>query len=124
MAVNPYAKYKEQSIMTMTQGEMVVRLYDEIDNQLNRAVVAIEQKDPAKANQALQKSQRIIMHLKSTLNHNYEVAGYLNRLYDFFLSQILEANIKKNTKPINDIMPLIVELRDTFSAGERLARIG
>jgi flagellar protein FliS len=124
MAINPYAKYQEQSIMTMTQGEMVVRLYDEINNQLNRAILSIEQKDLMKGNQALQKAQRIIKHLKATLNYNYEVAGGLSQLYDYFNNQIINANIKKDTQFLQEIIPFVVELRDTFAQGERLARIG
>ena len=30
MALNPYQKYQQQSVMTMTQGEMLTKLYDEV----------------------------------------------------------------------------------------------
>ena len=35
MAFNPYQKYQQQSVMTMTPGEMLTRLYDELIKQLN-----------------------------------------------------------------------------------------
>ena len=35
MGQNPYQKYQQQSIMTMTQGEMLIKLYDEVNKQLN-----------------------------------------------------------------------------------------
>ena len=35
MPVNPYQKYQQQSVMTMTPGEMLLKLYDEVITQLN-----------------------------------------------------------------------------------------
>ena len=67
MPVNPYQKYKQQSIMTMTPGELLLKLYDESINQLRQAVGALGQKQYDKANAALQKAQRIISHLNKTL---------------------------------------------------------
>lgn len=31
---NPYARYKEQSVMTMTQGDMINLLFDEVIDQI------------------------------------------------------------------------------------------
>ena len=36
MLDNPYKQYKEQSIMTMTKGELLVRLYEECSRRLNQ----------------------------------------------------------------------------------------
>lgn len=124
MAVNPYQKYKEESVLSMTPGEMVVRLYDEVIKQLNVAVIAIGQKDYQKVNTSLQKSQRIVTYLKETLNYDYEISKNLSSLYDFYLDRIIKGNIKKDEKPIMEIIPLISEMRDAFAQGEKLARIG
>jgi len=121
--MNPYEKYKQQSVMTMTQGEMVVRLYEEIINQLSRAVNCIREKDIEGTNASLQKCQRIINYLKSTLNFKYEVSSNLSSLYDFFNEQIIKSNLKKDTQPIEEILPLVSELKDTFAQGERLSRM-
>lgn len=121
--MNPYEKYKQQSVMTMTQGEMVVRLYEEIINQLSRAVICIREKNIEGTNASLQKCQRIINYLKSTLNFKYEVSSNLLSLYDFFNEQIIKSNLKKDTQPIEEILPLVSELKDTFAQGERLSRM-
>lgn len=123
MSMNPYEKYKQQSVMTMTQGEMLVKLFEEIVKQLSGAVMYIENNDPQKANVSLQKSQKILNYLKATLNHNYEVSAGLNALYDFFIDQTVKANIKKDPQYVNEIIPMISELGDTFAQAERLARI-
>ena len=122
MAINPYEQDKKQSVMTMTQGEMLTKLYEEIIKQLNVALLFIEEKNISKSNQALQKSQKILNYLKATLDHKYQISKSLDSLYDFFIQQIVLANIKKETKPIQDILPMIEELRDTFIQADRLAR--
>lgn len=124
MAVNPYQKYKEESVLSMTPGEMVVKLYDEVIKQLNIAVKAIELKDYQKVNASLQKSQRIVLYLKETLNFDYEISNNLASLYDFYLDRIIKSNIKKDKQFILEVIPLISEMRDAFSKGEKLARIG
>ncbi len=123
MSVNAYNKYKEQSVMTMTPGEMVVRLYDEVIQQLNRAVYFIEENDIQGANLSLQKSQRIINHLKATLDHKYEISNNLSQLYDFIISRIVQGNIRKEAAPLQEVLPLVEELKDAFAQGERLARM-
>ncbi len=122
MAINPYEQYKKQSVMTMTQGEMLTKLYEEIIKQLNGAILYIDEKSVSKANEALQKSQKILNYLKATLDHKYQISENLDSLYDFFIQEIVQANIKKEIKPIQEILPMIEELRDTFIEADRLAR--
>lgn len=123
MAVNPYSKYQEQSIMTMTHGEMLTKLYEEAIKQLNSGVHYIQTNDPMMANLCLQKAQKIISYLRATLDMKYEISGNLSSLYVFFNEQILRANIRKETKPLEDIIPMLGELRDTFIQADKLARM-
>lgn len=123
MAANPYSRYQEQAVMTMTPGEMVVRLYEEVINQLNRGISFLEAGNLADANTALQKSQRIIKHLLSTLNFKYEASHGLSALYQFFNRRIMDGNIKKDTDPLKEILPLITDLKETFAKAERLSRM-
>lgn len=122
MAVNPYEKYKQQSVMTMTQGEMLSKLYEEVIKQLSGAAMFIDKKDFFRANESLQKAQRILNHLKSTLNFKYEISNNLDALYDFFIQQIVAANMKKSVEPLEDIIPMVDELRETFVQADKLAR--
>ncbi|MFZ2537501.1 MAG: flagellar export chaperone FliS [Oscillospiraceae bacterium] len=123
MAINPYERYKQQSVMTMTQGEMLIKLWDETLKQLSSGVIFIEKKDFSQSNKALQKAQQIINHLRATLNFKYEMSNDLDALYEFFISKIVEANIQKASNPIEEILPMITELRDSFAQAERSARM-
>lgn len=122
MMTNPYQKYQQQSVMTMTQGEMLKKLYDGVIKELSGAVVYIDQKDYVHTNMSLQKAQRILNHLKVTLNFKYEVSSNLSSLYDYFISQIVQANMKKDPKLLEEIIPMVAELRDAFVQADKNAR--
>lgn len=120
---NPYQQYVDQSIITMTQGEMVVRLYEEIINQLSKAKIYIENDDAKGTNDCTQKAQKILNHLLVTLDYKYEISNNLDNLYRFFIQRIIIANVKKETAILDEVLPLIIDLKDTFAEGERLSRI-
>jgi flagellar protein FliS len=120
---NPYQQYKQQSIMTMTPGEMLTQLFDGGVKNLTAAVAFIEEKDFPAANQALQKGQRIVNYLRQTLDHSYSVADGLDALYEYFGRVIVQANIRKDASELREIIPMLTELRDTFVAADRASRI-
>lgn len=107
MPVNPYQKYQQQSIMTMTQGELLLKLYDEAIKQLNYAERFLDAKELDKVNACLLKAQRIFNHLNMTLEMQYDISKNLESLYDFFNYKITQANIHKDVKPIREILPML-----------------
>lgn len=124
MAYNPYARYAAQSVMTMTKGEMLAKLYEALIKNMNLAVRAIEQKDVNATNQSLQKAQSIITYLVSTLDRKYPISNNLMALYDFFNRQLIAANVKKDSGMILEIIPLVEDLRATFIECDKRARMG
>ena len=124
MARNPYESYKKQSIMTMTPGDMLITLYDEILKECTAGKIAIAKKNYTEVNRALQKVQRILNHLKGTLDFKYEISESLSSLYDYFIRQVMEANIKKDAALLDEVMPMIKDLRDTYSEADKRSRSG
>ena len=122
MAVNPYKKYQEQSITTMTQGELLNVLYETCTKRINTAIIAIEEKKYDVANENIQKAKNIIRHRDETLDKNYEISGSLSALYDFFIYQLTTANIKKNVEMLREVAPMIEELGKTFKEADKIAR--
>ncbi|MFV0498295.1 MAG: flagellar export chaperone FliS [Candidatus Fimivivens sp.] len=123
MAYNPYNKYAAQSVMTMTNGEMLTRLYEAVILNMNLAIKGISQKDIAATNLSLQKAQKILNYLTVTLDRQYPISNNLAALYDFFNRQLITANVKKNSSLIEEIVPMVEELRDAFVQGDKLSRI-
>ena len=122
MMTNPYQIYKQQSVMTMTPGQMLIAVFDELIKQLNISLIAFEKKDIPEINRSLQKSQHIINELKGTLNFDYSISNNLNDIYNYFYRVIINANVKKDASEISDILKMITELRDTFSEADKLTR--
>ena len=122
MVQNPYQKYQQQSVMTMTPGEMLLKLYDEVITQLSAARQCNEAKDIGGANAAFQKAQRIIHYLDQTLDPQYEISQSLSALYDYFIRRLVEANSRKTNEPVDEVLPMIAELRDTFYQADKANR--
>ncbi len=120
---NQYEKYKEQSVMTMTQGDMINLLFDEIMNRLNKGLACLAVRDYEGTNFHFQKSQIIVNHLSDALDHQYSVAGGLDALYEYFYHQILQANIKKTPEPVEEILPMLAELKEAFAQADRQVRM-
>lgn len=119
---NPYASYKTQSIATMTQGEMINALFEGLQKNLNFAMAHMGHQDYAKTHTCLMKSQDILQYFISTLNPAMPISQNLLAMYEFFINQIVDANVKKEKKFLEDILPMIDELKETFVQADRLSR--
>lgn len=122
MVDNPYLAYKQQSVMTMTKGELLLALYDGILKEIEFSKQAFSSKDLAEINRRLQKVQLMIGHLKTTLDFQYEVSNDLDRLYGYLLNVVLQANLKKDPQGLDEVSEMITELRDTFAKADRKTR--
>nr|WP_288825997.1 flagellar export chaperone FliS [uncultured Clostridium sp.] len=120
MAINGYQHYKEQTVNTMTPGEMLNLLYDELLKRLTRSELALENKDYELFEQSIQRSMDIVTYLKDTLNFQYEISNELKRLYDFFLYELVRIKAGRNSAVIGEIRPLIMDLRDSFREAQRI----
>ena len=121
MAVNGYQHYKEQTVNTMTPGEMLNLLYDELLKRLTRSELALENKDYELFEQSIQRSVDIVTYLKDTLNFQYEISNELKRIYDFFLYELIRIKAGRNSEVIAEIRPLIMDLRDSFREAQRIS---
>ncbi len=120
--MNPYEKYQQQMVTTMTQGEMLLKLYDETLRQIDIARNCIQTKDIAGMDKAISKAQKIIQYLRGNLDFRYSVSGNLAKLYDFFGTELMSSSIKKAVQPLDDIQPLILDLRNTFEQCDKMER--
>lgn len=117
-----YQHYKEQTVNTMTSGEMLNLLYDELLKRLTRAELALEKKDYTLFEQSVQRSVDIVTYLINTLDYKYQISAELKRMYDFFLYELSRIKAGRNAAVIAEVRPLIIELRDTFKEAQRVSR--
>ncbi len=122
MLQNRYQAYKQQSMLTMTQGEMLTAVYDGLLKAIYSAQKAFETRNLPEINKHLLKAQEILGYLKSTLNSQYEIAQNLESLYDYFIQQLRQANVKKSPEGLQDVAQMIQELRDAFVQADKNVR--
>ena len=58
------------------------------------------------------------------MDFKYEISESLSSLYDYFIRQVMEANIKKDAALLDEVMPIIKDLRDTYSEADKRSRSG
>ncbi len=120
--LNPYEQYKINSINTMTKGELLLMIFDELIKKLNYSIVLIENKDFDQSKIYLDKSKKIINYLIATLDEQYEITSNLRELYMFFIKELIKAAGYNDPKYINEIMPMIKDLRDTWAEADKIAK--
>jgi flagellar protein FliS len=109
-----FNQYRDQSVLTAGPGELVLMLYDGCLKQIRLARLAIEEKLLEQKNSSLMKAQSIVSELMATLNFDYEISDSLYALYDYFLNELITANIDLDTKRLDNVENMLGELRDTW----------
>lgn len=115
MQANPYQKFMQQTVSTMTPAQMLVALYDKAEQELKKAIYFIENKEIENASKAIVKVQNIVATLDGSLKVNYDISNNLSALYGFIMEKLVQANIKKDTAIIHEILPFFAELKETFT---------
>lgn len=116
-----YQQYKEQSVNTMTGGEMLLLLFDEAIKRLTRAEIALEKKNYTLFNESVTRTQEIFRYLIETLDRRYAISNELSRLYDFFLFELSRLSAGRNPEIVKELKPLVLDLRNTFKEADKLS---
>lgn len=114
-----YQQYKQQSINSMTPGELLLLLYDELVKRATMASISLDKEDYPNFEMAVDRCVDIINYLDETLDHEYPISGELSRLYEYFIYQLGRIKIGRNKKVLADLRPMLSDLRDTFHTAER-----
>jgi flagellar protein FliS len=123
MLAQGYARtYRANAVLTASPGQLVLMLYDGALKALAIALDAFARPEEdvqriQAINVQLQKAQAIIRELQSGLNFEAggEFAQTMNRLYEYHLRRLLEANIRKQPEPVREVEKLVRDLRDAWA---------
>lgn len=113
--------YQAQAVLTTNPGNLVLMLYDGIIRFLNQALDVDTRADETQRIQGMHtgitKAQNILVELRANLDFNAggDYARDLDRLYDYYFRRLLQANIKKSTDPIEEVVRLVGELRSGWA---------
>lgn len=125
MAVrNPYAAYANSKIMTASPAELILMLYDGAIKFCNIAIMGIEEKNIQKAHDNIIKVERIVKEFRDSLDHRYPVSKDFDRVYEYLIRRLHEANVKKDVAILEEVLEHLRTMRETWKEVMRLNATG
>lgn len=115
-------KYQQEMIMTKPPEELTLMLYDGCIRFIKTSMKAIDESKFDVANENIIKAENIITELMSTLDMSYEISKNLMSLYDFVYRWLIQANLKKDKKYLQEALEIVEGLRDTWAEAIKVAR--
>ena len=122
MQMNAALTYQNNKVYTAKPAELTLMLYEGMIKFCNMAILGIEEGDMGKVNTNIIKVERIVTHLRSTLDFKYPVAKDFDRVYDYLYERLVTANIRKDTAILEEVLEHIRGMRDTWKEIMRLVR--
>lgn len=119
---NPYKQYQQNSVTTATPEELTLMLYNGAIKFSKLARINMEDKNIVETNKNLIRTQDIISELDTSLNLDYEISQELSNLYMFIRERLIDANIEKNIEILDEIIPIIEGMRDTWKEAMEVAK--
>ena len=106
---NAHATYQTVQITTTDRGRLLLMMYEGAIKFLKQSKAGLESNDIVKFCKYLSKAQAIIAELMNTLDFEKggTIARDLDRLYDFMLFYLTEANLYRDAKRIQRVIGLI-----------------
>lgn len=114
---NPYQyqQYQQQQVFTAPPDKLLLMLFDGAIRFCKLAQKALADKKIEESHHYLTKAENILVELMSTLNMDYEFSTNLYSLYDYLYRQLVEANLKKEAAPLDEVLGFLTELRQTWA---------
>lgn len=121
---NAYNAYKNNSVNFVSKEKLLLMLVDGAVNFSKIARQAIVDKDIKKAHENIIKTENIFYELMATLDVSKggEWAKALFNVYDFIVTRLVQANMKKDLEIMNEIIPLIEYVRGTWEEAYNIAK--
>lgn len=120
---NPLAQYQNQAVNTATPGELIVLLFGGAIKNIHLAMNAIKSKQTNEANNCIIKAENIFYALIDCLDMRIPISADLRDLYEFINTRLIQANIKKDIAILEEILPLVVDFRNTWQEAEKINRM-
>lgn len=121
---NAYNVYKNNSVNYSSKEQLLLMLLDGAVRFSKIARQAIADKDVKKAHEFLVKTQNIFYELIISLD--LTKAGDWGKdmveLYEFIIKRLSDANIKKDIKIVDEVIPLIEDVRETWNEAYNITK--
>lgn len=113
---NAHKLYQSVQVTTTDKGRLLLMMYEGAIKFLKQAKAGLQANDLAKFCKYLSKSQAVVSELMNTLDFEKggQIAKDLDRLYDFILFYLTEANLYRDVKRIDNSISLIETIYSAY----------
>ncbi len=119
MDMRGYQRYREDALNTMTPGELLLLVYDELVKRLTQAELFLGKEDYTAFETAVDRSTDIVRYLDQTLDLKYPIGQQLHRLYDYFCYELSRVKSGRNQTELERVKRMAGELRESFRTAEK-----
>lgn len=120
---NAYNTYKNNSVNYASKEQLLLMLLDGAVKYAKIGRQAIIDNDIQKKHDNIVRTQDIFYELMISLDRNAggEWGDNLYAVYEFINQRLMEANMRKDVKIMDEIIPLIEEIRDLWNEAYKLS---
>ena len=119
MDMRGYQHYREDALNTMTQGELLLLLYDELVKRLTQAELMLDKAEYPAFEISVDKATAIIRYLDGILDRQYAISSQLTRLYEYFCYELSRVKSGRNRTVLERVKRMVSELRESFREAEK-----
>jgi len=114
---DPYQSYRQNQVETADQATLLLMLYSGALKFLGQGRKAMQDNNIEESNRLLGRVQDILCELMGSLNPDLpEISGNLFQLYEYMHHLLVQANIKKDTAPVDEVEKLLTSLLEAWQA--------
>lgn len=118
-----HAQYQNAKIMTASPAELTLMLYEGAIKFGNIAIIAMENKNPAKAHENIVRIENILQNFRDTLDRKYPVWEEFEKIYVYLLRRCHECNVSKDPEIMEEILTHIRSMRDNWKEVMKAAAV-
>ena len=123
--MNQYVKqYQKANIETTSKEQILIMLYDAAIQFLNKAKIAMNNKEIENTHNNLIGAQNIIQEFINSLDREIspQLEQNLESLYEYFIRRLVHANIKREIEPVDEVLKYLKSLKATWEKAIMLAQ--
>ena len=117
-------QYQNTTVETASNEKILIMLYDGAIQFLNKAKIALNEKNYEQSHNNLMGAQRILEEFINTIDKepNPELANNLINLYEYFITRLVQANIKHEIGPVDEVLKFLKDLKSTWEQAISIAQ--
>ena len=108
--------YLEAKVLTASPEQLQLMLYDGAIRFCEQARLAIQDNKIEESFNLITKAEKIIMEMLNSLRDEFapETCANMRRLYVFCYDRLIDANLKKISKPLDEALDVLRPMRETW----------